>query len=289
MTYIEHPRHPEGAYRIEDELYDNLKVLPKRIAKDSDVLGIFVGSPGDGKSTIAQQCAYLLDPSLSIESIKWSFEDYVKYSIGLFERKQSKGKAIIHDEGRESLSALSMMANRTRKFMNFLYENRQMNMYQFIITGDYFDLPKSIVMQRGTFLIWVHEDGEFDKGFFKFFSKEKMRKLYIYGKKERDMTASNYDFRGTFPRFYTVDEDAYRAMKKDSLKVDRYIQEEKGKKSMTIREWLYFLWNMSPNIKPSVIINNTTVDASYYFKLKKEWEVNCGDLLSDEKYMESGE
>jgi hypothetical protein len=271
---IQHPSKP-GGYRIEEELYKNLIVLPKRIEKDKDVVGLFVGSPGEGKSTLAQQCLYPLDKSISVENIKWSYEDYVGFCIKLFEKGKSKGKGAIHDESRESLASITSTSKRTRLFMNFLYENRQMNMYQFLLTGDFFSLPKSIVMQRTMFLIWVHEEGEFENGYFKFYNRHDLKRLYIKGKKENNMAASSYTFRGTFPKFYTVDEEEYRKIKKSSMTIDRYVAQKKGRE-FTIKEILFWIWDRSENVSPIDAVRLLNIDHSMYFKCRKQWKVDNG-------------
>ena len=57
---IPHPLAKDGHYHMENTLYDQIKYLPKRIENDKDVVGFFVGVPGEGKSTIAQQILYAL-------------------------------------------------------------------------------------------------------------------------------------------------------------------------------------------------------------------------------------
>lgn len=275
MAYINHPNHPNKQYFIDNYALANLMALKKRIAKDSDVVAAFVGSPGDGKDTIAQQFGYALDPNLSIESIKWSYEDYVKYSLWLFHGGKSKGRVVIHSEGRESLSGLAMTSKRTRSFMNFLYENRQMDMYQFILTGDFFDLPKSIVMQRLMFMVYVHEEGEFEKGYFSFFNRKDLKNLYIFGKPTRNMRAIAPSFRGRFMRFYTVGDDEYRRRKSDYLTEDRYIEKEKNKE-LSIKDVLYWIWDRNEEPKPSAIIEQLRIDHSTYFKYRKEAELDSG-------------
>lgn len=270
---INHPLHQKGSYYMEDALFNNLIALPNRIKKDKDVLGVFVGSPGEGKSTIAQQCLYLLDDSITIKSIKYSYEEYVKYCLTLFENNKSRGKGVIHDEGKEALSAVSVMTKRTRNFMNFLYENRQMNMYQFILTGDFFDLPKSIVMQRTLFMVWVHEEGEFDNGYFKFYNRKDLKRLYVLGKKHRNMQASRYSLRGRFPKFYTVDEEEYRKLKSRHLSADRYLDNQK-EKMMTLKDAQYLAMQRNPdNFKPSNFARVFNCNPSQVYKYMKEWEV----------------
>lgn len=258
---------------MDDELYQNLKVLPNRIRKDKDVVAVFVGSPGEGKSTFAQQVLYLFDPDISVQSIKYSYEDYVKYSTDLFNKGQSRGRGVIHDEGKEALSSMNIMTKRTRNFMNFLYENRQMNMYQFILTGDFFDLPKSIVMQRVLFTIWVKEEGEFDNGYFRFYNRKHTKQLYIKGKKTRNMTASGFTLRGTFPKFYTVDEEAYRRLKKSHLKASRYIDPAKDKE-VSIKDCIQLILNRNPDVRPVDVANTLNIEPNYFFTVRKQLQVN---------------
>lgn len=263
---------------MEQKLHDNLKLLPKRIDNDKDVLGIIVGSPGIGKSTIAQQCGFFLDPTLTCKSIKYSYEDYIKYSCELFDNKQSKGKSIIHDESKESLSAVMVMSKRTRNFMNFLYENRQMNMYQFVLSGDFFDIPKSIVMQRSLFMIQVLEEGEFQNGYFHFFNGEDMKRLYIKGKKERNMRASGYTFRGTFPKFYTVDEDEYRKLKRDHIKAERYLESERIK-HFNLKDIFEFCYEKNPEVDMHEFARVFDCDPSSVYRYKKA--LNTADGISN--------
>lgn len=277
MVYIPHPAHPEGKYRMEDELFKNISVLPKRIEKDSDCLAFFVGPPGVGKDTIMQQCIYVLDPTVTINSVFWKYEDYVRYSKELFEEGKSTGKGIMHSEGRESLSGLSMMTKRTREFLNYLYENRQMNLYQFIATGDFFDIPKSIVMQRAIFMIEVHEGDEFDKGFFKFYNAATMKKLYMYGKRDRNMKAVAANISGRFPKFYTIDEEAYRKKKRDSLisNSEKYLDDNKKEdKGINDKEFLEAAMDrmMFPNeFNASKFCRDFGITYQYFCKVRKEY------------------
>lgn len=272
MVLIPHPNHPEKGYYMEQELHSNLKILPTRIEKDKDVLGIFVGNPGEGKSTLAQQVAYFLDNKFNTDMITWNYEDFITKGLGLFTEGKSKGRAVMHDEGREVLSALSVLSKRTRKFMSYLYENRQTNMYQFILTGDLFDLPKSIVMQRALFCIYVHEEGEFENGFFKFYNRPDLRRLYITGKKSRSMTASGYSFRGKFSKFYTVDEERYRQLKKDNLNPERYIDKKKedvlGDKDFIMGALNRLMFPDQFNV--SKFCHEFGITPSYFYQVKKE-------------------
>lgn len=272
---IKHPLHPKGEFYMEKELYENIILLKARIEKDKDVAAAFVGSPGEGKSTLAQQVLYVLDPNISIDSIKYSSEDYIKSCIDLFKKNKSKGVGRIHDEVKEVLSALTQMKQKTRMFMNFLYENRQMNMLHFLLTGDFFDLPKSIVMQRLMFVIAVHEEGKFDNGYFKFFNRPDLRRLYLRGKKERNMRASRYTLRGTFPKFYAVDETQYRSLKRKHLILERYITEDQD--FITLKEAQLLAMNRNEHhFSPYTFSKLFNCDVSQCYKNKKEWELQKG-------------
>ena len=278
-------------YYMEKRLYDNLVLLPKRIEKDKDVVGVIVGPPGTGKSTIAQQILYFLDNTITCKNIKYSSEDFMSTQIDWFHKNKSKGRGLIHDEGKESLSAQSVTSKKTRNFMKFLYENRQTNMYNIILTGDFFDLPRSIAMQRVLFMIWVKEEREFDNGFFRFYNRPDLRRLYLVGKKFRDMNSSGYTFRGSFPKKYCVDEEEYRKLKKAHLTKDRYIDQKSSKLKMTDRDFVEYVCLKNPDHKPADCYNLIEMTLQAYYKYKREYAEKLeyeGNLVLADKLKPKG-
>ena len=270
MVNIPHHAHPKGGYYMEDSLFKNIMPLKKRIDKDKDVVGLCSGVPGVGKSTLIQQIAYPLDPHLNINSIKYSARDVIKYSLSLFNAGKSIGRTYIHDEAKEVASATKQMSKKTKKFMDFIYENRQMNMYQWLLNGDFFDIPKQIVMERAMFMVYVHEAGEFQNGFFKFYNRADMKALYLKGKEKRDMKASKYTFRGRFPKFYTVDEEQYRELKrKHLLDFSRYI-DDTSTKDLNKADVLRFLFSFKPNLVYNDIKDINFISDTQFYRVKRQ-------------------
>lgn len=272
---IPHPLHKKGGFFMENDFNENIITLKHRIKQDKDALGVFVGSPGEGKSTIAQQVAFILDPTITVDNIKYSYEDYQDHIAKLFHKstppgKYSKGKCIIHDEARESLSGLSVLTKRTRAFMDHLYTNRQANMFQFILTGDFFDLPKSIAMQRCLFMVWVFEEGKFQNGYFKFYNRPDLKRLYNKGKKDRNMLASKHTLRGRFPKFYTVDEDEYRKLKSLDIKPST----KKKDKKLTKSELIKGILDINPQAEMTDVCNVINCNHGLFYSIRKAVKVN---------------
>ncbi|MFW6173158.1 MAG: hypothetical protein ACOC5T_05380, partial [Elusimicrobiota bacterium] len=74
---------------------------------------------------------------------------------------------------------------------------------------------------RSIFLIDVRFENKFERGYFRFFSFNQKKKLYVHGKRNFDYTVTKPSFIGRFPKLYTVDEKEYRKAKYEDLKEDR--------------------------------------------------------------------
>lgn len=260
---IKHP-FKDTEFNFDNLLHENLMAFKDRVFMDKDVVGLVVGVPGVGKSTITTQCLYVLNGNTDVNAIKWKYEDYMRHCDKLFKKNKSRGAGIIHDDSRGDINSASVLNRKVKHFMNFLYENRQMNMYQFLLQGNFFDFPKSIVMERAMFLIYVREGDKFENGNFKFYNRADLKMLYIKGKKENNMNAwQTHDaFTGRFDNVYCVDEAKYREIKKDSLDIKRFIDEPKKDKGLNDTTVCRYLIKKNPLAYPTGLdrwINKSTV------------------------------
>lgn len=278
---IPHPLAKNGHFYMENALYEQLKLLHFRIKHDKDVLFAIVGPPGSGKSTLGQQICAFLDPTFNINRIYYTFEEYMEKTIDMFQAGKSKSLAVMHDEARESLSSGEASTRRTKDFMKLLYENRQMNMYQCVLTGDFFDLPRSIVMQRLLFMIQVHEEGMFENGYFRFYNSEAMKKLYAIGKPYRDMKMVGYSLRGWFPKFYPVGEEEYRKMKAAHLTKDRYLGEKKPI-NLNMRQLIEVIYTKNQDADPKYVSEVLKCKLNYVYETRK---CMSRSLLTDINYL----
>jgi hypothetical protein len=81
----------------------------------------------------------------------------------------------------------------------------------------FFDLDKYVALWRSRFLIHVYHD-KFKRGFFKFYSENGKKFLYVRGKKFYDYKCAVPNFSGRFTNLYTVDEEEYKKRKLESLR-----------------------------------------------------------------------
>lgn len=213
-------------------LKEQLDYLIKNITNDWDFTLIISGE-GEvriGKSTLAQQIAtywcYELK-RLHNKDIPFNIKNLVFNGGELIKQGNAIGSKIpyspfIFDEAGADLEGAKAMRRTTQDVKDFLRECGQYNMLNILVLPEFFDLPKSIALNRTIALLNVYwlptSDGIFQRGFFKFYSRKGKKKLYLHGKKELDYHAWGEDFYGRFPKFYTIDEKEYKDAKRRALK-----------------------------------------------------------------------
>lgn len=187
----------------------NFDSIKKFVYKDWDMCFIYSGPEGAGKSTMCFQDAKYLDPTFNIDRICFKpqdFEDKIKKENFL-----KKGNALVLDEG-FVLNARASMTEINRKFLSVLAECRQKNLFLFIVLPNFFDLDRNLALWRSRGLFYVYHD-RMERGYFKYFSYEKKKKLYIAGKKFFNYSAVRHDFIGRFPKYMVVDATDYKGRK----------------------------------------------------------------------------
>lgn len=203
-------------------LNNNLGIIKKQInEKDMDMVGIIDGYEGVGKSVLAQQIAYNVDPTLNLSRIVFSPEEYKNAVL-----KGKRGQAIIWDEAitgsfnREAIQRMNVLV------IKMMAQVRQMNLFILIVLPTFYDLDRNLALFRTKFLIHTHFGNEFERGFFKFASMDKKKQMYLKYQKQYYYPKSNshWSFKGRFVKQYIVNEKEYRAKKLKSFKESDYEQ-----------------------------------------------------------------
>ena len=205
-------------YYMDGTLKNNLDLLKKNIKKDWDFVIIISSSgiPGAGKSMLAQQIAYYLDPEFQIENMCMSAEQFHNKGKALANTGK-KGVALVYDEAKFGLDAKRAMESMTKALLDFFAECRQLNAYLILVLPDYFDLKKEIALNRSVCLINCYCQGELERGYFSFYSRDKKKGLYVKGRKWLNYKIVSPDFRGRFTKFYTIPEQEYRKRKSEAM------------------------------------------------------------------------
>jgi hypothetical protein len=222
-------RYPLGTFKgqktdgryIDGMLWENIKLLARNIVKDMTYLGIITSSTlevGTGKSVFAQQImeAYFesvreyhnIDNTLTMENLVFKPKDVIERAF-----KVPKYSGIIIDEW-EDAHYWSELGMTLRQFFR---KCRQLNLFIIIIIPNFFQLNINYAITRSVFLCDVTFSGEFDRGYFSFYSFKSKKALYLLGKKTQNYNCVQSDFTGRFLDGYVVDEAQYRTAKLKDL------------------------------------------------------------------------
>ena len=198
-------------------LFENVKILAKNIIRDMTFLIIVSSSTlevGTGKSVFIQQMAetflenvrelHGIDNKLDLKNIVFSPKELIKRAFEI-----PKHSVILLDEW-EDTNYWSQLGMTLRQFFR---KCRQLNLLMICIIPNFFQMPMNYAVSRSVAFIDVQFRGEFERGFFRFFSFNKKRELYLRGKKTQNYNCVKPDFIGRFADGYVIPETQYRHAK----------------------------------------------------------------------------
>lgn len=206
-------------YYMEDRLLMNLekRIIPSLQKKDKDRVIAIDGNEGSGKSTLAFQIGKKVDPTLTIERVVFSAEDF---RDAIFKAK--KGQCVIYDEAFTGLSARSSLSGINRVLVSLMMQMRQKNLFVIVVLPTIFLLDKYVALFRTIALIHVYEcSGQ--RGYFKVYSRKAKKLLYLFGKQTYSYTHKKIfsKFKGRFYGVFALgdekEEEKYRKKKAEAL------------------------------------------------------------------------
>ena len=265
----------DDEFYIDNYLKLNLDIAKREIKKDWDMVFVYDGVEGSGKSVKAMQDAKYCDPTLTLDRVVFVPKDFRKAIIDA-----KPYQAVIYDEAYTGLSSRATMSLINRTLISMLAEIRQKNLFVFVVMPTFFDLDRYVAIWRSRVLIHVYTGDNFQRGHFAFFNADRKKSLYILGKKFYSYGKPKANFVGKFNNHYVVDEKEYRKKKKESLIAREKAREQKEiKRELEDAIFERFMGNPSfINLKHNQKIELLGISRSqYYYKLRK---------YNDEKDME---
>jgi hypothetical protein len=141
--------------------------------------------------------------------------------VGLAQ-KLPKRSVIVYDEGRAGLDSIRAMENINKGMMDFFQECGQYQHVIIIVLPNYFRLSEDIAVPRSLFLVDVHHDAKYNRGYFKFYNEIQKEYLYVFGKKKLGTYAKyksvNPSFNGRFTDSHPqIDVELYERQKREAL------------------------------------------------------------------------
>ena len=213
----------EIPFHIDFGILGQLNKGKKKVLEgNQDRIYVISGREGLGKSTLAMQLSYVLDPTITVDNIVFSSKQFEERI-----RTLDKFKALIYDEGFSGLSSKGSISKENKRLVQLLMMCRQRNLFIFIVLPSFFLLEKYVALFRSTALFNVLVSRKnFKLRFYKVYNYSEKKKLYILGKTLMDysrprISKSHRIFAKIPP---TIDIKAYEAKKLASF-VERGAEE----------------------------------------------------------------
>jgi hypothetical protein len=181
-------------------------------SKKQSAVMIIDGRSGMGKTTLSSQVGLYIDPDFNLENIYFTPDKFLE---GL--SKAKKGETLVFDEAM-LLSSRAALSQINRMIVIAMSMIRSKNLLIIFNVNSVFDLDRNLALSRADLLLHCYGDSLTDKGKFLAFFKggdgqDRIKQLYIYGKKYYSYSHPKSNFNARFSSFFTVDDDEYEAKK----------------------------------------------------------------------------
>lgn len=222
-------REGKPAFTVEENEYKFLMRIKNKInQEDSDVVAIYSGNAGSGKSVKAMHHAYVVDPTISMKRICFKQDEFISAVV-----HANKGEVIIGDEAVSLFFSRASMAKENRIVVEMMAQIRQKNLAIFLCVPEPLMLDWTILKKAHYHsMIWEsRHDGTTFKGNQAIYIdlpdyKAKVL-LHEYLRKKRNDVMANikppqWQIRTkgtpiTLKPWYPVNEEAYRNKKESVL------------------------------------------------------------------------
>ena len=246
-------RNPDNLNEwIEKEFYfdgyikANLDLGLQQLHDDFDQVWFIDGGEGTGKSDLAAQCGYYVNP----EETRHTFLDRFCLSADEFDKVILDAKqfdCIVLDEAFGGMSATGTMGRINRVLQRRFTEIRAKNLFIFIVAPSFMDIMRYFAIWRSKCLLHVYLNKERERGFCSFYGEQKKRKLYILGKKHfynYSVVPPQFTFRFIKQMFKCFDRDKYLEKKSfimNKKSEDKFEDKTRGYKRELVA---YFMRNL---------------------------------------------
>jgi len=197
-------------------------------SKNQSAVLVVDGRSGMGKTTISSQIGSYMSGNFSLDNIHFTPESFLEALT-----KTKKGDTLIFDEAMllSSRAALSAMNRMIVVAMSMI---RSKNLLIIFNVNSIFDLDRNLALSRADLLLHCYGNSLTDKGRFLAFFKgeggrDKIKELYIYGKKYYSYGKPKSNFNSTFSSYFTVDDTEYETKKQ--IGVDKFLKGTKADKT----------------------------------------------------------
>ena len=215
-------------------LVRTLAVFKNAIEKHNTSAVIMIdGRSGMGKTTLGNQIGVTLDEDYGLKNIYYNPQDFID-ALKIAKR----GECLMFDEAMliSSRSALSAINKMIVQAMSMIRSKR---LYIIFCVNSFFDLDRNLAVSRADLLLHVYGQSLIDRGRFSAFFKgtdgqDRIKLLYLLGKKLYSYGKPKANFIGKFSKCFVVDEKEYEKQKQKG--VNAFLGGSVGKKTVRAYE-----------------------------------------------------
>jgi len=187
------------------------KVQHKVAHRRSDLFVIVDGPVGSGKSTLSFQAALWFDPTFNLDRVVFSVEDFLGAII-----RAKPGQAVVFDEA-IIVNSRSALTEFNKKIIIAMTQIRSKGLYIFFNIPSVFDLDKNLVLNRCHLLLHCFQNRFGDRGKYIVFDNDKLKLLYLKGKKLYTYGYPKANFTGNFTEFFCLPRKEYEDKKQTEI------------------------------------------------------------------------
>lgn len=221
MARVFKKRFPKGTYSgqradgypLSDTERSNLDFIKNKVLNHNhDACFGVDGRTGLGKTTKACQAALYLDPTFNLDRVVFTPEQVDKALMNA-----TKGQAVVIDEA-ITFSARSAMSEWNKRLVKVMAQIRSKSLFIIFVIPFIFDLDRNLVLGRLDVLFHLYAKTFGDRGSYSVYFKDRIKSLYINGKKYYSYAKPKPNFRATFSSCFVLSEIAYENKKQKAIK-----------------------------------------------------------------------
>lgn len=187
------------------------KVSHKVAHRRSDMFIIIDGPVGSGKTTLSFQAAKYFDPTFNLSRVVFSVDDFLSALINA-----KPGEAVVFDEA-IIVNSRSALTDFNKKVIVAMTQIRSKGLYIFFNIPSLFDLDRNLVLNRCHLLLHCYQDHFGDRGKYCVFDKDKMKVLYLKGKRLYSYAYPKANFVGRFTEYFYLNREQYEKKKQKEI------------------------------------------------------------------------
>lgn len=199
-------------YPISNITLKNFEFVKEQVLKrNGDFCFCIDGRVGAGKTTLALQLAKVLDPTFNLSRVAFTPEQFLEIL-----KTAKKGESVFFDEA-YVISSRFAMSEFNKKVNSIMTQIRSKNLYIFFALPSIFDLDRTLALYRIDCLFHVYKHPSGSKGHYSVFFQDKVKNLYISGKKYYTYSIPKANYNSNFSNCFVLDEKDYETKKQNAI------------------------------------------------------------------------